>query len=1023
MLVIKDIQDNMKTYRVENYQKQKPFSGFLPGISGVLGIPMWVFYVNRGQGVATFGVRDKNGSLMEFYPANLSYTYTAINGFRTFIKVNGIVKELFLEEDGHQTLEVDAHQFKISQFVEAFNLDVVITYATLPNSSIAGLIRKVAFVNRDSKPKQIEVIDGLMQLLPSGVDHGASKSISNLLQSWMQVDEYPSFIFLKLRASTADSSEVNVSEDGHFYHYTAKTKVHYIYDYKVVFKQDTSFKTPYGFIEQSVDSLSKNIQTAVNQVPSGMMATSFQLVKSEAIYGLFGYGKKPSDIKNFLHDVQGQYFDTKLQENKTTIDDITKVVKTKTSEPMFDAYLEQCQLDNVLRGGFPKIWQTKQGPVAYHLFSRKHGDLERDYNFFSLEPAYLSQGNGAFRDVLQNRRSDLFIEPLVGDVTIRQFLSFVQADGYNPLSIEGIKFTYHGVATSLDKLLQAVVSKPFTPGEIAMAAERANLNPLQTVETILKDSTYEFVATFGEGYWQDHFTYLMDLLDSYQSIFPDKIESLLFNTQLPYFISPVFVKPRSEKFILKNQAVRQYHAIHHDHHLPVRGWLQGKNGTIQSTIFAKLLTLSVNKFSQLDPEALGLMYEAEKPGWNDAMNGISGLFGSGVSELFELQRLIKFLSTFVPKKPVSVLAPLLTLIHTLISVDHRGEFKDWDARVTALESYRESLKTNLELGDLDGSTIQTLITKMTKVLDASVGRIEKLSQIPPTYLTYEAVEFQRISKDGASVSSQGYPFVHVTKFKRIALPQFLEAPARYLSNVSTTSEKRKALYSAVHSSELFDTKLKLYKTSIPLDSQSMEIGRIRAFTPGWLERESDFLHMSYKFLLGLFKAELYDTFFDEIRHGFTCFMDPIRYGRSPLENSSFIATSNNPDATKHGQGFFARLSGSTAEVISVWRLMFFGQSLFSYVNNALSFEIQPKIPANFFKDGVVETTLFSDIHVIIHYQGKKPTYDKSVYVEAYELKNQLDAIRLPGASIQGRFAHEIREKKFSEIHVYLKGGT
>jgi hypothetical protein len=1017
------MQDNMKTYRVENYQKQKPFSGFLPGISGALGIPMWVYYVNRGQGVATFGIRDKNGSLMEFYPANLSYTYTAINGFRTFIKVNGVVKELFLEEDVHQTLEVDAHQFKISQFVEAFNLDVIVTYATLPNSSIAGLIRKVAFVNRDSTPKQVELIDGLMQLLPSGVDHGASKSISNLLQSWMQVDAYPSFIFLKLRASTADSSEVNVSEDGHFYHYTSKSKVNYIYDYKVIFNQDTSFKTPYGFINHSVETLASQVQTAVNQVPSGMMATSFQLAKSEAIYGLFGYGKKPSDIATYLNQVQGQFFDTKLQENKATIEDITKVVKTKTAEPMFDAYLEQCQLDNVLRGGFPKIWQTKQGPVAYHLFSRKHGDLERDYNFFSLEPAYLSQGNGAFRDVLQNRRSDLYIDPLVGDVTIRQFLSFIQADGYNPLSIEGIKFTYHGVVSTLDKLLQSVVSKPFTPGEIAMAAERAKLDPLSMVDIILKDSTYEFVATFGEGYWQDHFTYIMDLLDTYQSIFPDKIETLLFNTEVPYFVSPVFVKPRAEKFILKHQSVRQYHAIHHDHHLPVRGWLQGKDGTLQSPIFSKLLTLAVNKFSQLDPEALGLMYEAEKPGWNDAMNGISGLFGSGVSELFELQRLVSFLSSFAPSKPIQVLSPLGKLIDALLAIQHRGEFKDWDARVTALETYREALKAQVALSQVDTKTIQALLTTMTKVLSESVSRIETLSDIPPTYLTYEATNYTLLSKDGKSVSSQGYPFVNVTSFKRLPLPQFLEAPARYLSNVSTTQKKRKAMYEAIHNSELFDSKLKLYKTSISLDSQSMEIGRIRAFTPGWLERESDFLHMSYKFLLGLFKAELYEEFFKEIRNGFTCFMDPIRYGRSPLENSSFIATSNNPDATKHGQGFFARLSGSTAEVLSVWRYMFFGKSIFSYTNNTLAFEIQPKIPASFFKDGKVETTLFSDIQLTIHYQGQQPTYDQSVYVEAYELKNQLDAIRLPGASIQGRFAHEIREKKFSEIHVYLKGGT
>ena len=1012
----------MKTYRVENYQKQKPFSGFLPGISGTLGIPMWVFYVNRGQGIATFGVRDKNGSLMEFYPANLSYTYTAINGFRTFIKVNGVVKELFLESDLHQTLEVDAHQFKISQYIEAFNLDVTITYATLPNSHIGGLIRKVAFVNRDNKPKTIELIDGLMQMLPSGVDHGASKSISNLLQSWMQVDEYPSCIFLKLRASTADSSEVNVSEDGHFYHYTSNAKVHYIYDYKVIFAQDTSFTTPYGFVKHSVEALSKVTQTAVNQVPSGMIATSFVLSKNEEIYGLFGYGSKPSQIESFLKDVDGNFFEKKLEENKLTIENITKVVKTKTSEPMFDAYLEQCQLDNVLRGGFPKIYQTKLGPIAYHLFSRKHGDLERDYNFFSLEPAYLSQGNGAFRDVLQNRRSDLFIEPLVQDVTIRQFASFLQADGYNPLSIEGIKFTFAGNKSELDPLLVKVISKPFTPGEVAMVAEKIKLNPLVLVEKILKESTYEFIATFGEGYWQDHFTYIMDLFDTYSSVYPDLLTKVLHQTKVPYFKSPVFIKPRAEKYVLTNNKVRQYNAIHHDHHLPPRGWLLDKEGVLQTTIYAKLLTLAVNKFSQLDPDAIGLMYEAEKPGWNDAMNGISGLFGSGVSELFELQRLVTFLKNNIPADGASVIDALIPLVKTLISIDHQGTMKDWDARVTALEMYREMLKGPLLTKTLETKTIQSLIQVMNDVLAASIKKIETLGPIPPTYITYLAETYDVIPQDKKEVEHPR-TFVNVKSFKRLPLPNFLEAPARYLANIATTETKATSLYNAVHQSALFDQKLNLYKTSIPLDEQSMEIGRIRAFTPGWLERESDFLHMSYKFLLGLFKAGLYDVFFKEIKHGFTCFMDPLVYGRSPLENSSFIATSNNPDASKHGQGFFARLSGSTAEVLSVWRYMFFGQHIFSMVNNELTFAIQPKIPSSYFLNGVVETQLFSDIKVIIHYSGNKPTYDASVFVDAYELKNELTSIRLPGKMITGRVAEEIRQKKFSEIHVYMKGGT
>lgn len=40
----------------------------------------------------------------------------------------------------------------------------------------------------------------------------------------------------------------------------------------------------------------------------------------------------------------------------------------------------------------------------------------------------------------QNRRNDVLIHPAVGDFNIRMFLSFVQADGYNPLQVATTNF-------------------------------------------------------------------------------------------------------------------------------------------------------------------------------------------------------------------------------------------------------------------------------------------------------------------------------------------------------------------------------------------------------------------------------------------------------------------------------------------------------------------------------------------------------------------------------------------------------
>ena len=56
----------------------------------------------------------------------------------------------------------------------------------------------------------------------------------------------------------------------------------------------------------------------------------------------------------------------------------------------------------------------------------------------------------------------------------------------------------------------------------------------------------------------------------------------------------------------------------------------------------KLVLLCVVKFAMLDPAGMGVEMEAGKPGWNDAMNGLPGMIGSGMPETFELLRLLRY---------------------------------------------------------------------------------------------------------------------------------------------------------------------------------------------------------------------------------------------------------------------------------------------------------------------------------------------------------------------------------------------
>lgn len=132
------------------------------------------------------------------------------------------------------------------------------------------------------------------------------------------------------------------------------------------------------------------------------------------------------------------------------------------------------------------------------------------------------------------------------------------------------------------------------------------------------------------------------------------------------------------------------------------------------------------------------------------------------------------------------------------------------------------------------------------------------------------------------------------QFQVICMPYFLEGPVRYLK-VEEGRKVAKALHEKVKASELYDAKLKMYKVNAPLKEASFEVGRAKAFTPGWLENESIWLHMEYKYLLELLRAGLYEAYFESLQHTLVPFLDPKVYGRSILENSSFIASSANPN--------------------------------------------------------------------------------------------------------------------------------
>ena len=1035
---------NAKAYTIQNYSSQRPFSSFLPGVAGHLGVPMWVFYVNRGQGVTSFGVESKDNPIMEFQSANKAYQRTAREGFRTFVKwkkasETGFYEPFSDDRAAEQSMSIGMSELMLTDENPALGLKADLLYFTIPGENFAALARQVTLTNTSGAPLELEILDGIPALIPFGIDNGGLKHVGRTLEAWMQVFHHESGLpFFRLGATPGDTAEVHEIKAGHFaFSFTAKAdkteKLPAFVDPQIVFGANTSFSSPNNFIDRSFAALQAETQVVVGKTPCAFFGQKAALLPGEQItlYSLFGHVNGYENIaENHQRLSSAAYFAAKREENRTLIESLTDIVATKTGEPLFDAYVRQTFLDNVLRGGFPLMLGAGEKPHAYHVYSRKHGDPERDYNHFFLAAEFYSQGNGNFRDVCQNRRSDVLLEPRLRDHNIRTFLSLIQLDGYNPLVIRGMSFSITpeqkadllALVSSVDPGLVSLLDQRFTPGALLkyIADHRIEIKVSYSefLAHALRDAAPHLEADYGEGFWVDHWTYILDLVENYLAVYPDCKKDLLFGEAvIPFFRSPAQVRPRHERYVLTERGARQYDAVTH---AGSSGWALGAEGTIyRITPFGKLLLLAATKFGTLDAEGMGVEMEAGKPGWYDALNGLPGIFASSMNETYELLRLVRFLCEALAEleEPGSVLLPVEFghYLQGLVTLSRSGASRfDWWAQANNLrESYREQVYRPSLSGDQMAfayAEVLDILNIFARYLEDGITRAQALAvdDVPPAYFRYEAVEYDILNAGER-------PNIRVKKFEPTALPPFLEGAVRALKVHENAAE----IHGAVRKSGLFDRALGMYKVNASLNGEPHEIGRARAFTPGWLENESIWLHMEYKYLLGLLKAGLYDAFFDDFKNALIPFQPAARYGRSPLENSSFIVSSAHPDASLHGTGFVARLSGATAEFVEMWTIMMAGKQPFVMRDGELVLRLSPIIPAWLFDE---------NDEVRFNFLGKIPvTYRNTQRANTWAIKptkivlrlNDAEQVEFNAAYIPAPYAALVREEKVRSIHIYL----
>jgi len=496
------------------------------------------------------------------------------------------------------------------------------------------------------------------------------------------------------------------------------------------------------------------------------------------------------------------------------------------------------------------------------------------------------------------------------------------------------------------------------------------------------------------------------------------------------------MRTRAEKYILLDGAPRQLHALYHN---PEKKKMiqsrpdnpnllrtdYGKGDIYNTTVINKLVCLFVNKMASLDPFGCGIEMEANKPNWFDALNGLPALFGSSTCETFELKRLCLFIKNALqmggPDKIAltqeihSFLIHLAGLIREWLNSNEKDrDFQYWDKSYALKEDYRN--KVSFGIGgketDIETSELVSILDDAVVKIDAGLMKARN-EDIYIGYFINEVAEYDQ--KEGHIVPR---------KFTQKPLVPFLE-PQVHALRLASSSKDALALYRGTRKSELFDRKLKMYKVTGCLSCLPEEIGRCRAFTPGWLENESIWLHMEYKYILEILKNGLYEEFYEDFKNTLIPFQKPAVYGRSILENSSFLVSSAFPYPQLHGNGFVARLSGSTVEFLQMWLIINAGQRPF-FINEKgeLNLRFAPALAAWLFdaKTKAYCFTFLGSIAVTYHNSKLKDTFGKKgVKVRQVSFTDAAGRqVTIESDTIPHPYAQDIRARQIKAINIELK---
>ena len=665
------IINNENYYKIENVDAMRPFF-----MSIVSPYNHWLFISSNGS--LSAGRKDSNNALFPYYTDDKITELQEITGNKTIFKIFNkneisIWEPFSLRNYGLYDIERNLYKnLKGNKVIfEEINKSIGLTYKyQWSTCDEFGFVKKSSINNHSGDIIKIELVDGIQNILPWGVDEALQNSTSNLVDAYKrnELEESSKIGIYALSAIIVDKAEpsealkANISWSNGFDDCKILISSLQLDNFRknIELFQENDVKAEKGayFINSQISlndnetkewyivsdvnksssevlelkkiiSEEKNIIAKINQCIEKASDDLLKLVGASD--GLQTSQRRLRNIRHFSNTLfnimRGGIFDNHYDIEKLDFSDYIKRSNKKVFSKKKDLINNLPEIFDIKKLRF--LCENDDDKNFIRLcyeylplkFSRRHGDPSRPWNKFSIntrneiDDSKILDYQGNWRDIFQNWEALAYSYPEFIEGMICKFLNSTTFDGYNPYRVTKYGFDW---------------------------------------ETIEADNPWSYI-----GYWGDHqIIYLLKFLEFIENYYPGKIKKYLDHDFFVYANVPYKIKSHDE--ILKDPKNTIDFDFENEEKILRRRERFGIDGAllrdenyfiIKVNFIEKILATSLAKISNFIPEA-GIWMNTQRPEWNDANNA---LVGNGVSmvTLYYLRRFLGYFKDIIEKYSLS----------------------------------------------------------------------------------------------------------------------------------------------------------------------------------------------------------------------------------------------------------------------------------------------------------------------------------------------------------------------------------